>query len=343
MSGLSFVKIIGPDSKAADAKQQLAITPFGQDKFYGAGHYDQAESGDLYYSAAMGGNDLVPYEMGRVEDHAYALTAAKTSADGEYEDIFSAARGSAYDAAIAQFQEILDSHRVNCERMGKYAEADIARQRLVEVKVHELQRKKEAMRARQLADMLAVEEQHMITLARFNQAWDLKFMQFEQESEATLAHLQEKHASDLRTYQTRLLMKSQVPRHSSEYFNLRKIEEHLAKQNRYTEAAATKQKADDLGAYEEEQWNAERQTDLLRAENHYKEKLAMELEAVTRRIAQRRAENSRKRQLELEHLLMQYTNAKQDTQRRHTLERQRFDKFLTIEMRRLRVEAGRAK
>lgn len=280
-----------------------------------------------------------PYE--RTTQRFVAGTQARNAAGGMYEDFGSAVRGTAYDGAIKHLMEILDSHRVNSERMGKYAEADIARQRLVEVKVHELQRHKEAMRSRQIMELLELEERHVLELQAFNEEWEERFRIFEAESDATLAALQEKHASDLRTFQTRLLVKSQLPRHSSEYFNLRKIQEHLAKQHRYEEATDMKNKGDALGAWEEEQWNAERQSEMLRGEAHYKEKLKEELDGVARRIAMKRAKMTRQRQLALEHFMMQYNISKQDLQRRHTQDKQRFDKFMSIQMRILKVQAGK--
>lgn len=47
-------------------------------------------------------------------------------ADDEYED-----------TAVQDFLQILEEHRKNCERQGKYVEAEIAKNRLEELKLHE--------------------------------------------------------------------------------------------------------------------------------------------------------------------------------------------------------------
>lgn len=75
--------------------------------------------------------------------------------------------------------EVLDAHRDNCERLGKYVEAEIARKRIDELKGHEEARRKEAMRARQLAEVLAVEEGHMMEFQQFNAMWDAKMAAYE--------------------------------------------------------------------------------------------------------------------------------------------------------------------
>jgi hypothetical protein len=60
------------------------------------------------------------------------------------------------------FIHILEEHCANCERTGRYVEAEIAKKRLEELRVHEENRRREALRARQLAERLGVEEAHML-------------------------------------------------------------------------------------------------------------------------------------------------------------------------------------
>lgn len=76
-------------------------------------------------------------------------------------------------------QKILEEHRKNCEQQGKYVEAEIAKNRLEDLKSHEENRKKEAMRARQIAERLGVEEAHMLEFQQFNMTWDKKMGDYE--------------------------------------------------------------------------------------------------------------------------------------------------------------------
>ena len=52
------------------------------------------------------------------------------------------------ESAVADFLQILEEHRKNCERQGKYVEAEIAKNRLEELKMHEENRRKEALSRR---------------------------------------------------------------------------------------------------------------------------------------------------------------------------------------------------
>jgi len=133
------------------------------------------------------------------------------------------------DSAVNDFLLILEEHRKNCERQGKYVEAEIAKNRLEELKVHEENRRREAMRSRQIAERLGVEEAHMLEFQQFNQVWDRKMDEYERNVEEL-------------EFQQKMLERHQKPKFSKDLLNLRRIEEHLARQKEYvgvTDLSAT--------------------------------------------------------------------------------------------------------
>ena len=134
------------------------------------------------------------------------------------------------DAAVQDFLEILEEHRKNCERQGKYVEAEIAKNRLEELKLHEENRRREAMRSRQIAERLGVEEAHMLEFQQFNLIWDKKMAEYERHAEELVEAMKERHAAELRDYQRKLMGKQIRPKFSRDLLNLRKIQETLAKQ-----------------------------------------------------------------------------------------------------------------
>ena len=104
------------------------------------------------------------------------------------------------ESAIETFVEILEEHRRNSERLGKYVEAEIARKRLDELRAHEEARRREALRARQLAEVLAVEEAHMLEFQQFNAMWDAKMQSYEINGEQLMGAMKERHSDELREY-----------------------------------------------------------------------------------------------------------------------------------------------
>src|ERR1700752_4289554 len=95
------------------------------------------------------------------------------------------------DAAVQDFLEILEEHRKNCERQGKYVEAEIAKNRLEELRLHEENRRREAMRSRQIAEKLGVEEAHMLEFQQFNLLWDKKMADYEKHAEDLVEAMKE--------------------------------------------------------------------------------------------------------------------------------------------------------
>jgi cobalamin biosynthesis Mg chelatase CobN len=134
------------------------------------------------------------------------------------------------DTAVQDFLEILEEHRKNCERQGKYVEAEIAKNRLEELRLHEENRRREAMRSRQIAERLGVEEAHMLEFQQFNMIWDNKMAEYERHAEELVSAMKDRHGAELRDYQRQLMGKQIKPKFSRDLLNLRKIQDTLAKQ-----------------------------------------------------------------------------------------------------------------
>ncbi|GMH65490.1 hypothetical protein TrVE_jg3587 [Triparma verrucosa] len=232
------------------------------------------------------------------------------------------------ESAVADFLQILEEHRKNCERQGKYVEAEIAKNRLEELKLHEENRRKEAMRSRQIAERLGVEEAHMLEFQQFNMVWDKKMEAYEVHAETLVEAMKVRHTKDLKEFQRKLLQKQARPKFSRELLNLRNIQEHLAKAKDYTEAHKMKLKADALEAWEIEKWRNQKQQEMFQQEAKFKHSKQQELIALQKRIQTGREEQKKRRQLDLERLLQRYQNVKSELEAQQNLERMRAAKQL---------------
>eukprot|EP00904_Undaria_pinnatifida_P013002 jgi/Undpi1/8832/HiC_scaffold_25.g11294.m1 len=230
------------------------------------------------------------------------------------------------DSAVKDFLEILEEHRRNCERQGKYVEAEIAKNRLDELKLHEENRRKEATRSRQIAERLGVEEAHMLEFQQFNTVWDKRMEDYEHHAEDMVFAMRERHGAELRDYQRRLLQSQPRPKFSRELLDLRRIQEHLAKAKDYAEAHKMKLKSDALEAWELEKWRNKRQADLCQRESKFKHGKAQEMAALLQRVIAGREEQKKQRQMDLERLLQRYQNVKSELEAQQKLERIRAER-----------------
>ena len=229
-------------------------------------------------------------------------------------------------SAVLDFLSILEEHRKNCERQGKYVEAEIAQNRLEELKMHEENRRKEAMRSRQIAERLGVEEAHMLEFQQFNEIWDKKMRDYEAHAAELVEAMKERHAAELRDFQSTLLKKQTRPKFSRELLDLRRIQEHLARQKDYSEAHKIKLKCDALEAWELEKWHNNKQHNMFQREAKFKHHKKHELIALQKRVSTGRLEQKKQRQLDLERLLQRYHNVKNELEAQQHLERIRTEK-----------------
>ena len=225
---------------------------------------------------------------------------------------------------------ILEEHRKNCEAQGKYVEAEIAKNRLEELRQHEFSRRKEALRSRQIAERLGVEEAHMLEFQQFNAAWDKKFEDYEHKAAELEEKMRERHQGEVMEFQSQVAekMQSARPKFSKELLNIRRIQETLAKQKEYAEAHKTKMKADLMEAEEMERFRESQSTKNLSKERQYLGKQQQEISALRKRIQTGRDELKKQRQMELERLLQRYQNVKNELESQQNIERLRAEKYL---------------
>merc|ERR1719231_1084007 len=231
--------------------------------------------------------------------------------------------------AIQDFLQVLEKHRADCEKQGKYEEADLAKRRLHQLRAHEENRRREELRSQQLAERLGVEEAHMKELQEFNEIWDRKVAEFEAHAANLQSTLAARHKQELDAFmkKTRKETEPRTPRWSRDLLNLRKIQETLAKQKKYSEAGKTKVHADQLEAKEHAMWKAKREARIAALEEQFLHKQQLEMGGLLKRIQSGREEQKQARKGELERLLQRYHNVKTQLESQQKIIQQRVDKY----------------
>lgn len=225
-------------------------------------------------------------------------------------------------SAVQDFLLILEEHKKNCERQGKYIEADVAKKRLEELRQHEENRRKEGLRSRQIAQRLGVEEAHMLEFQQFNTMWDLKTTEYEERAAELLEAMRQRHVLDQREFRKKTASEQpRKPKFSKELLDLRRVEVTLARQGEYVEAQQVKVKADTLEEAEKERMNAEREQHVSVSEVKFLHKQEQELNALRHRIQAGAEEQRKARQTDLERLLQRYHNVKSELEAQQNVER----------------------
>jgi len=229
--------------------------------------------------------------------------------------------------AVLDFVHKLESHQHVCMNSGRYDEAELARTRLEQLRLHEANRLREEVRSEQLSERLAIEEAHMKELQEFNAVWDEKVREFEDHSDILSSTLQHRQRQELEQF----IVKCEatvMPRvkHSKQLLNLRHIEKSLARQKKYAEADSTKRAGDELEAQELAAWEMKRNEKISNLEEKQIQKHDLEMQGLLKRIKSGREEQKLARKQELQRLLQRYHNVKTQLESTQNIVRLRQEK-----------------
>jgi hypothetical protein len=166
-------------------------------------------------------------------------------------------------------------------------------------------------------------------LQEFNEIWDRKVQDFESHASNLQNTLGSRHKQEHMAFMEKIKKETtpRTPRWSKELLNLRKIQDTLAKQKKYSEAQKTKQQADVLEIKEHGQWKAKRDAKIAALEDQFLRKQALEMHGLLKRIQSGREEQKHARKTELERLLQRYHNVKTQLESQQTIIRQRSEKY----------------
>ena len=231
------------------------------------------------------------------------------------------------EADIEEFIEILEEHCKNCENEGKYVEAEMAKNRIKELKEQKKQMDLEELMNRQQNENIELEETHILEFNNFNQDWDKRMNAFQIHSSTLIKDLEQKHITKHEEWKEKLDEKIPIKfKPSSELLNLRRIQINLAKQKEYKEAHQVQIRAQRLEKEEKSRYDEERNVKIMKSEEKLFQQQDNEMEALRKRIIAGENEQKKQRALELERMFQRYQNVKKELENQHKMEKIRLEK-----------------
>lgn len=210
---------------------------------------------------------------------------------------------------------------------GKYVEAEMAKNRIAELKDQKKQKDLDELNIRQQNDCLELEETHIMEFNQFNQTWDQRMNEFQQHGLGLIKEKEELQHRELEDKAKEL--EETLPnifKPSAELLNLRQIERNLAKQKNYAEAHAVQVRCNKMEKKELRSFEDVREQKKLALEKELVKKQNNEMEALQKRIEAGESEQKKQRALELEKMFLRYQNVKKELENKHKVERQRMEK-----------------
>ena len=236
------------------------------------------------------------------------------------------------EADIEEFIEILEEHCKQCEQSGKYVEAEMAKNRIKELREQKKQMDMDELQTRQQNENIELEETHIMEFNNFNQEWDKRMNEFQIHSSQLIKALEDKHISEHEEYRNSLEQKLPIKfKPSPELLNLRKIQLSLAKQKEYKEAHQVQVRAQKLEKFEHDKYMEDRAIKIENLEQKLFQKQENEMDALRKRIIAGENEQKKQRAIELERMFQRYQNVKKELESQHKMERIRLEKGQTFD------------
>jgi len=91
----------------------------------------------------------------------------------------------------------MEEHRATCEAEGRYVEAELAKNRIAELKEQQFTSQMEELMFLHEQQRNECEQAHIKQYQEFNEHWDRELQQSQQEDSKEIQALEEKHTQDI--------------------------------------------------------------------------------------------------------------------------------------------------
>lgn len=230
-------------------------------------------------------------------------------------------RGEASEPDLNTFIDLLIDHQKNCESEGKYVEAEIAKNRISELRQQQELKRVESIKSKHLSQKLEIEQTHLEEFNAFNKIWDDKMRDLEGKCKDQEEMMENKHKQEFDTRTEEFNKRTSAnAKPTAEILNLKKIQDNLARQKDYAEAHRVQMKVQQLEGEEQARWTDERDQKRSFMQTQLMKKHGMERNAFQKKVQSQLDTLKKQRAVELERLLQKYQNIKKGIEVEQTLE-----------------------
>jgi len=224
-------------------------------------------------------------------------------------------------AKIQEFIKILEEHQLKCETNGRFVEAEMARQKVVQFKKLEEEKTVLNLKKGHFDQKSKVDSEYKEELDLFNNEWDGKFAELNEKYELTQKQINEKFQKEQE--ENIMLFEEKypkLPKLPNEVLNLQKTLEQAVKQKDYPKAHQIQLQILDLNKVDLDKYNRTKMEKLNKEVLKLKEKQDQELEVFQSKMNQTFNEFKKNRALETEKLIQKYKNKTKELEKAYKKE-----------------------
>jgi len=229
-------------------------------------------------------------------------------------------------------------------RTANFRMANAAKNLHDQLSMREELRRMRDISLRQEGEHQGVQEAQMMQAMEFNSAWSQNMTEFERQAREIVEGAIRRHQEEFVAFQAKL--REQEPhayKFSKELIDLRTNVDRLAKQKKYDEALRVKTKADQLEKWERMKLDNEFKTSVANKELQLRQQQQTQMEALRRRIQRGREEHKEHWLMGAQRLMQSHRNMLSDLKSKQSLENQRADVAVKLDMTAGKAEVVRKK
>jgi len=229
-------------------------------------------------------------------------------------------------------------------RSANFRMADAAKKMHDQLSMREELRRMRDISLRQESEHQGVQEAQMMQAMEFNSAWSQNMTEFERQAREIIEGAIRRHQEEFVAFQTKL--REQEPhayKFSKELIDLRTSIDRMAKQKKYDEALKIKTKADQLEKWERMKLDNEFKTMVANNELQLRQQQQTQMDALRRRIQRGREEHKEHWLMGAQRLMQSHRNMLSDLKSKQSLENQRADVAVKLDMTAGKAEVVRKK
>ena len=198
-------------------------------------------------------------------------------------------------------------------------------QRILKLKQDQKRNREQRLKEKQEKEVAEMETEYSDELKAFNADWDDRMEKFKAMCKDSEEQLKQKQAAEFETTQKTLEETIPIiPKHSSEYLNLKRIQDTLVRNKEYKDAHAIQQTMVDLEEKEKLTWGDERNSKIQQNLQALSKRHENELNRLVMKAKNGFDELKKQRASELESLIKKYQNIQKEMKIAHKLETNRF-------------------
>lgn len=236
-------------------------------------------------------------------------------------------------ATVHDFLIVLEDHRLQCEKGGKYIEAEIAKNRVLELKAHERKRRVETLKCKHISEKLGLEEANLLEYENFKSHWAKKETSVVSKGREQIKYLEQQQEiariEFFKEFTSKInkLNKNNIFPRSKQLINTRFIEKCLVKKKDYQQAARYHARGNMLEKHEKSKYLEILQSSFNKKKNMHQKKQQREFQSLEKRVNVASEELKKRKAESLERMVKRYDNLKVDLGRAHNMERLAMEKL----------------